>query len=351
MSDDNDDTAQVLKLDLPVAPTVLIVDDDELVLAKLEEIVASAGYSVRTAHGGADAMRFLEDGSASVVVTDLKMPGMDGLELCRLIRGREWPGYIYIVLLTVQDEEEDILAGFEAGADDYVSKRTSKAQLMARLRTAKRILSLEHCLKIALENKRQLAMTDPLTGVFNRRYLVRHLGRELNRSQRFGGDVSLMMLDVDHFKRINDTFGHLVGDSALKQLTAKIAECLRRATDWCARIGGDEFVVVLEGANVEEARRCAEKVRQTVSGMSIDTPRGPVNITISIGISGLERFADKQSVTVQSLLDQADTSLYASKICGRNRVTLSDSNTPSSAREPADRRPTHASFVPVSSIR
>jgi two-component system cell cycle response regulator len=325
MSDDLDDTTEMLKLELPVAPSVLLVDDDALVLARLEELVTAAGYGVRTATNGVEALASLENSPASIVITDLTMPCMDGLDLCRRIREHPWTGYVYVVLLTVRDEEKDILAGLDAGADDYVSKRTSAAQFTARLRIAKRVLGLEYSLKNALEKKRQLAMTDALTGAYNRRYFMRHLHRELKRSQRFGGDVSLLLLDVDHFKRINDTLGHAVGDTVLRKLTGQIAACLRRDTDWCARVGGEEFVVVLEGTNLPAAHLCAEKLRQAIADAPIDTSAGPVRITVSIGISGLGEAVHRHSATVQSLMQQADANLYTSKANGRNCITSTNS--------------------------
>jgi diguanylate cyclase (GGDEF)-like protein len=324
--EDADDTAQLLKLELPVAPTVLIVDDDELVLARLQELVAAAGYGVRTAANGIEALNSLRHSAASIVVTDVNMPGMDGLDLCRRIREHVWPGYVYIVLLTVREEEKHILAGLDAGADDYVSKRTPAAQFTARLRIAKRVLALEYSLKTALEKKRELAMTDALTGIYNRRYFARRLGREVKRSQRVGGDVSLLLLDIDHFKKINDTHGHGVGDLVLRTLTRHITQCLHRETDWCARLGGEEFAIVLERTKIAEAHICAERVRRAIENASIDTPAGAVRVTVSIGISGLGRSVDRNSATVQSLLEHADTNLYASKAGGRNRITVPKSN-------------------------
>jgi len=324
MTDSTDDTTQILKLDLPTAPTVLIVDDDELVLAHLKELVTGAGYGVRTAATGEEALMALENSSASVVVTDLNMPGMNGLDLCRRIRELARPGYVYIILLTVRDQEEDILVGLDAGADDYLSKRTSAAQFAARLRIAKRVLALEYSLKSALEKKHHLAMTDPLTGAYNRRYFTRHLGRELKRAQRFGGDVSLLMLDIDHFKAVNDTYGHLVGDTVLRKMSRLISRSLARTTDWCARLGGEEFAVVLEGTTLAEARVCAEKVRQAIANTPFTTSAGAVSITVSVGIGGLEEITDRASATVLSLQERADINLYASKSGGRNRVTVSE---------------------------
>jgi two-component system cell cycle response regulator len=352
-SGDADETSQLLKLELPVAPMVLIVDDDELVLARLQELVSAAGYGVCTAASGNEALTSLQQSAASIVVTDLNMPGMDGLELCRRIRGHAWSGYVYIVLLTVRDKEKDIVAGLDAGADDYLSKRTSAAQFTARLRIAKRVLALEYSLKNALDEKRKLAMTDELTGAYNRRYFMRHLGREVKRSQRFGGDVSLLLVDIDHFKRVNDTYGHVVGDFVLKKLTKQMAKCLQRATDWCARLGGEEFAIVLEGTNPADARICAEKVRRAIENTCIDTPAGAVRVTVSIGVSGLGGTVDRNSATVQSLLELADTNLYASKAGGRNRVTapkLNDAHMP--PRWPANHYSNHVDTKDsISSVR
>jgi diguanylate cyclase (GGDEF)-like protein len=325
-SDAADDSTQVLKLDLSGVPTVMIVDDDELVLARLEDLVAASGYAVRTAGSASEAMRLLKESAASIVITDLNMPDVNGLDLCRRIREHVWPGYVYVVMLTVKDEEKDILAGLDAGADDYLSKRSSAAQFTARLRTAKRVIALEYSLKSALEKKRRIAMTDALTGAYNRRYFTRHLSRETKRAQRFGGKFSLLLLDVDHFKQINDSHGHAVGDMVLKRLTQEIAKYLRRDTDWCARIGGEEFAVVLEGTTLADAFRRAEKVREAIAKASIETPKGTIRITVSIGISGLEEFTNRNLATAQLLLERADINLYASKDRGRNCVTLSNSN-------------------------
>jgi len=345
-----DDTTQIMALEIPVAPTVLVIDDDTLVLARLHELVAAAGYEVRTATGGIEALDSLKHSYSSIVVMDLNMPDMDGLELCRRIRDHAWPGYIYIMLLTARDKEKDILAGLDAGADDYLSKRTSAAQFVARLRTAKRVLSLEYWLKNALAKKRELAMTDALTGIYNRRYFIRHLSRELKRVQRFGGEVSLLLLDIDHFKRVNDTYGHLAGDIVLRQFARRVTHCLRRATDWCARLGGDEFVVVLEGTNLAGARACAGKVRRAIASAPIETPSGVVHVTVSIGISGSTGLAGKGVATAHSLLDHADGNLYVSKARGRNRVTSSNGQTVE-ARDPANQGSEHVNAkVPVHSV-
>jgi diguanylate cyclase (GGDEF)-like protein len=334
------DDTQIVKSTLPVTPTVLIVDADDLTLGGLRELVAAAGYGVSTARSGTEALNSLGKSSASIIVANLNMPDMDGLDLCRRIREHAWPRYIYILLLTDRDQEEDIRAGLGAGADDYISKCASIAQLSARLRIAERVLALEYSVKDALHDKREFAMIDPLTGVYNRNYFMLHLNRELKRAQRFGGDVSLLLLDIDHFKLVNDTYGHAAGDLVLKQLTRQIVSCLRRATDWCARLGGQEFAVVLEGAKLAEAHACAEKLRQAIANDSIAIAANSIRITVSIGVSGLDDIGDRKAATVQSMLRRGDTNLFASKLCGRNRVTLPDSiGARLEMRDPADRYP------------
>jgi diguanylate cyclase (GGDEF)-like protein len=323
-----DETTQNIQIPLPHAPTVLIVDDDPLVLAHLKTVVEADGYPVLTAAGGAEALDKLDHSAVSIVVTDLNMPQMDGLELCRRIRGRPAQSYVYVFCLTVRGDEKDVLAGFEAGADDYLCKRSSAALFTARLRTANRVLALQYSLKDALDKKRQLVMSDPLTGVYNLRYLTKHVSRELKRAERFGGSLSLLLLDVDRFKDINDKCGHAVGDFVLKKLTRQITQCLRRETDWCARLGGDEFAVVLEGTKITEAQTCAEKLRQATELMYVDTPLGPLHVTVSIGIASFESDSKRGRETVQSLLELADANLYASKARGRNRVSASTSLRP-----------------------
>jgi diguanylate cyclase (GGDEF)-like protein len=253
---------------------------------------------------------------------DLQMPDMDGLALCRAIRDGAWPGYVYIVLLTAQDAEDDILAGLDAGADDYMSKKTSTAQLLARLRTAQRILALEQSLKEALAEKRRLTMTDALTGAPNRRYFQRRLSRELERVRRFGGELCILSLDIDRFKQINDRYGHASGDAVLQEFVRRIGQCLPRNTDWCARMGGEEFVVVLEETNLAGAKMIAERLREAIAGAPVRTRAGMISVTVSIGVSGLESATDGREINVESLMQVADACLYASKEDGRNRVTL-----------------------------
>jgi two-component system cell cycle response regulator len=321
-------TTQVLQVNLREAPRVLLVDDDELILERLATLIRVAGFEVDTALQGAAALAHLKRSFTPIVIADCRMPVMDGLTLCREIRRAQWPGYVYILLLTAQDSEEDILAGLDAGADDYLGKRASSAQLLARLRAATRVLSLEHSLKQALEEKRRLSLTDPLTGAANRRYFLRRLGHQLTHAQKSGGRVWLCSLDLDHFKRINDQYGHTAGDTVLETFVQRIKRHLRTTKDWCARLGGEEFVVILSGMDVNEAFRVAEAIRTTTAGEPVRTAAGQVPVTVSIGISGWETGVSSGAATVETLLQESDRALYASKETGRNRVTLASALRP-----------------------
>jgi diguanylate cyclase (GGDEF)-like protein len=314
-------TTQILALAIMQPPKVLLVDDDEIMLERLKIPMLETGYEVFTATDGAAALAALQREFMSIVILDRNMPGMDGLALCRAIRRQTWPGYVYLMLLTAHDAEEDVLLGLDAGADDYLSKGVSDAQLIARLSTATRVLKLEHSLKSALDERRRMAMTDALTGAHNRRYFMRYLSAELKRARRFGTELSLLVLDVDHFKRINDTYGHAAGDLVLQKLVKRIQKCLPRDYDWCARVGGEEFAVVLPQTDLAGAAVVAEKLRKGVEELSIRLSSGVRSITVSIGVSGLQAMPMREATTVEMLLAHADRYLYKSKESGRNRVT------------------------------
>jgi len=320
--DDFSDTTVIVDMSRPVAPRVLIVDDDPLVCERLRSLVMAAGFSARSVSSGAAALAALRKGFTPIVITDRDMPDMDGLALCRAIRDERFSSYVYVMLLTVQDGEADILAGLDAGADDYLSKRASAAQLVARLRTAQRILTLEQSLRAVVDEKSRLATTDTLTGASNRRYLLRHLAREIKRVRRYGGQVSVLMLDIDRFKEINDRHGHAAGDNVLREFSARIDAGLPRDADWFARTGGEEFVVVLPQTGLDGARIVAEKLRALVASDALKTSAGAVDVTVSIGIG----LFDSQSTpsgepSVEELLATAARCLYRSKDGGRNRVS------------------------------
>jgi diguanylate cyclase (GGDEF)-like protein len=314
---------RILPALVAITPRVLLVDDDEMMTERLGELVSAAGYQVTTASSGEQALVELKREFAPIVILDRKMPGMDGLDLCRRIReGTHYPGYVYIILCTAQDSEEEILAGLDAGADDYLSKRASGAQLVARLACARRILSLEHSLKAVIEERRRMAMTDVLTGAHNRRYFINHMRRELKRSQRYGSDLALLVFDIDHFKHINDRYGHASGDAVLVEFVRRAQKCLPRELDWCARLGGEEFAVVLPQTDIPGGVVVAEKIRHAVASRPIMAATSSIECTVSIGITGLSAFADRNTVAVEQILSRADDCLYTSKNSGRDQVTV-----------------------------
>jgi diguanylate cyclase (GGDEF)-like protein len=322
MDQDPEAAPPASRLDFSLARSVLLVDDDELVLEHLSATVRAAGFDVHTARDGASALTFLQQHFTPIVIADRNMPAMDGLALCRAVRQQIWPGYVYMLLLTVQDGEADILAGLEAGADDYLSKRSSSAQLVARLHAAQRIVALEQALKAELEEKRRQSLTDALTGAHNRRYFELHLQRDFKHTLRACGSLALMMLDIDHFKRINDRHGHAAGDAVLQEVVRRIAQCLPRETDWCARVGGEEFVIVLADTPLSGAAQVAERIRQMIAGVPIATSAGAVGVTASIGVVEFQPAMNRESVSVESLIRELDANMYRSKQNGRNRVTL-----------------------------
>lgn len=306
-----------------IPPRVLVVDDDAIALERMRDLVTAAGYEVILADSGAAALAELRREFAPIVILDRSMPGMDGLELCRAIRGgTNYPGYVYIMLCTAHDSEEEILAGLNAGADDYLSKRASGTQLIARLATARRIIALEHSLKHVIEERRRMAMTDALTDAYNRRYFMNHLRREIKRTRRSGGDLVLAVFDIDHFKHINDRFGHAAGDAVLVEFARRMKEALPRETDWCARLGGEEFAVVLAETGLAGGQIVAESLRRAVAATPVRTAAGAIEFTVSVGVSSLAMFGARAAVTIEQLLRRADDCLYISKRQGRDRVTI-----------------------------
>jgi two-component system, cell cycle response regulator len=305
-----------------VATKVLLVDDDEIVLDHLGKSIFAAGYQVLTAPDSGTALASMQNDFAPIIILDVNLPDMDGLALCRAIRRQQYPGYTYLMLHSVKDTEDDILAGLNAGADDYISKRASRSQLISRLRTARRILSLEYSLRASLENREREARTDDLTGAYNRRYLFQQLTQELATAQSSQGELSVLVLDFDHFSEVNDRYGHAAGDSVLKEVVKRILKSLRRNDDWCARLGGDEFAVVMPCTDIAGATLMAEKLRNVIQETPIRTSTGIVRMTVSIGASCLGPIANRDSTTAEAMLDLADQSLYKSKDAGRNRVTV-----------------------------
>ena len=300
---------------------ILLAEDDAVTTLVTRRFLQKAGYQVTTVENGQQALKLLGERFFPIVLTDWEMPELDGPELCRRIRQMEHAGYVYTILLTARTSRDHILAGLEAGADDYVTKPVDEAELVARLKTAHRIIELEQRLRAANEQAVQLSITDALTSVYNRRHFMGEFPRELERARRFGTPVSLVMCDVDHFKRINDERGHQAGDEVLREVAAVLRGTVRPQIDWIARYGGEEFAVVLPGADHKGALIVAERLRANLAAREIATPKGIVRATASFGVASEQSAWPAPGVTAEALIAAADLCLYASKHSGRNCVT------------------------------
>lgn len=299
---------------------ILLAEDNPVSRKVLEKTLLKAGYEVTSVENGRKAFELFNHKFFPMVLTDWMMPEMDGLELCRAIRDSPSQGYVFIILLTAKDSKEDIITGLQAGADDYLTKPVNHTELIARLNAGRRILELERSLKNANEEIRILSITDPLTGSYNRGYLNERLPGEIKRATRYGSPLSLIMSDIDHFKEVNDTHGHLTGDRALRELVQSLRESIRDDLDWVARYGGEEFVIVLPETDVEGAIRLAERMRRNISQRAIEARGKNISITISCGVTGFDAITTDEIISAEAVLNQADDFMYQAKEQGRNRV-------------------------------
>jgi diguanylate cyclase (GGDEF)-like protein len=301
---------------------VLVVEDQPVSRLRLVKTLTKAGYEVVAVENGRQAIETIEKRYFPLVLTDWMMPEMDGLELCRWIRSRPSQGYVFVVLLTARDNKSDMIEGLEAGADDYLIKPFITAELFARLKTGRRFLEQERSLQLACEAIRSLSKTDPLTGCYNRGYLNERLPQEIYRARRFGHCLSLVICDIDHFKRVNDTYGHPVGDQVLIAFVSWIQGSIRNQVDWLARYGGEEFVMILPETDLAGAACMAQRLLKAVSGQDIQVGAERIRITASMGVTGFGAHTPEALISPENLIRQADQSLYLSKKQGRNRVSV-----------------------------
>jgi diguanylate cyclase (GGDEF)-like protein len=299
---------------------VLLVEDDPISRKILETILQKEGFDVTSVENGRIAVELFRNRFFPIVLTDWLMPEMEGPDLCKAIRNERPEGYVYIVLLTSKDSKADIISGLEAGADDYLTKPAHRDELIARIKNGLRILELEKSLKQANEEIRILSITDPLTGTYNRGYLNERLPQEIRRSTRYRHPLSLILSDIDHFKKVNDRFGHLAGDHVLREFAQCISESIRNQIDWAARYGGEEFLVVLPETDFKGAMLLAERLRNACSKRIITTQEHPITLTASFGVTGFSAETTRSDLSAETLLQQSDTCLYQAKEQGRNRV-------------------------------
>ena len=298
---------------------VLIAEDDLVSRRILESTLAKWGYDVVVCSNGAEAWQALQnEGAPQLAILDWMMPAMAGVEICRQVRKQPKGPYVYILLLTAKSRKEEIIEGMEAGADDYLAKPFDIQELKVRLHAGKRILDLQAELIAAQEALRFRATHDPLTGVWNRVAILDMLGRELARSMRERKPLGIVMADLDHFKSINDAYGHLAGDAVLREAADRMVISMR-PFDGIGRYGGEEFLVVLPGCNASCARIVAERLRASIAGESMAVSDQTISVTASLGVASSD---ETQEPNPDWLIQAADAALYRAKRAGRNRVEI-----------------------------
>jgi two-component system cell cycle response regulator len=313
LQEDTTATIAVMLRVLP-PPRALVVIADDGVRAGFERRIPPDMLDVEAAGNEGEALVSLVTEFRPVVVTD-------SLELIRRIRSQQSGRAPYVVYVAPLDESREREAGLAAGADDCVGRRVSDRELHARLGAARRIAELEGVLRIALVENRKLSTTDDLTRVASRRFFSKHFPREVERAARYGRPLSLVLCDIDYFKNANDTLGHAGGDEILRHFGSRLQESLRRGIDWVARIGGEEFAIVLPETTYEQALDVARKLRAGVANKSFKVLGRDIDVTASFGLCGLDRVPVGERKLAEHILKVADAALYRSKHAGRNRVT------------------------------
>lgn len=299
---------------------ILLVDDDRFMRTVLCQTLQDAGYCVSQAANGKEALELCSNSYFPIIMTDWVMPEMDGIEFCRAFREKPADSYTYLILLTSQEGKEKLIAGLEAGADEYLTKPVQDAELMVRLKTARRILDLESSLQKSLEEIKQLSIHDSLTGTFNRGYLDQHLPNELRRADRYMRELSLIMMDLDHFKKINDTWGHQAGDAVLQHCAKILAGTVRREIDWVARYGGEEFILVLPETDQTGCSVVAERLRSLIAATPCFFRSEEIRVTASFGSVTRKPSNKTDGPDTEFILHRADQCLYQAKETGRNRI-------------------------------
>jgi len=321
---------------------ILVVDDDPMMLRLLTKHLRGANFEVLTADNGAEAMHLMMAEGPPLVISDWSMPGMSGLDLCKAIRKTEGIGFVYLIILTAHAEKERVVEALNAGANDFLAKPFHRGELLARVGAGMRIVTLEADLarrtrelykanaELAVLNLKlnKVATTDELTDLPNRREGLKRLRNFWEASLDEGGPLSCIMVDIDHFKRCNDTFGHEGGDRILREVARTMEGACRRKESVC-RLGGEEFLILCPGQTLQEAAATAETIRRAVQDHAIQLDTGETRATISLGVA--ER--NERTAIADDMLRLADEAMYAAKRAGRNRIQVaaSQQGTPAGA--------------------
>ena len=299
---------------------LLVADDSHVSRMMLSAIAKKWGYEVILAEDGEQAWQIMQqDDAPQLLLLDWEMPKMSGIEVCERVIAKNPKNPPYILLLTSRSGSDDIVEGLSKGASDYLSKPFDSAELQVRLQVGKRLIEMQSKLNATLQELTELASHDALTGLLNRRAIMEALPKEIKRIKRQDQVLSIGMCDIDHFKKINDTHGHLAGDEVLKEVTNRMKAALRDH-DLLGRYGGEEFLVITLSDNIQNSTIVYQRICKAVSTQPIEIDDLSISITISCGVTSYSPDNDEQNIT--KLIARADEALYQAKDAGRNQVVI-----------------------------
>jgi two-component system cell cycle response regulator len=297
---------------------VLVVDDSPVYRKLLKQLLSSEEYSLSFARNGSEALRLHHDNSPDIIITDWIMPDFSGLELCERVRADRSAPYTYIILMTSNTEKSGVVKGLEAGADDYLVKPFDASEMLARIGVGRRIIDLHRQLEQKSAQLKEVASTDPLTGLPNRRAIEEWSNKQIKGAARHGFPIWVVLADLDSFKEINDTFGHEAGDTVLRTFADTLRK-LTRISDMCGRLGGDEFLIVISHVSGDNIELAINRFRELFCALSFPFAGKSLSISATFGIAGTESGSLKN---FEALVRKADEMLYEAKRAGRNRVHI-----------------------------
>jgi two-component system, cell cycle response regulator len=297
---------------------VLVADDSRIYRKLVEQALSAKQHEVMFAKSGHEAIDLFAQHEPSLVITDWQMPDLTGIELCEHIRNHPKKSYTYVIILTGMTEKHNLVKGLAAGADDYLTKPFHSDELLARIGVGRRIVELHRQLEAKNVLLKELALTDSLTGLPNRRAIEEWSTRQLSGALRYGFTFHVVLADLDHFKAVNDTYGHEAGDTVLKKFS-EILKGHSRRSDICGRVGGEEFLFVLTHTTQANAKMVIERIRQQLETTQFNFDGNTLRITASFGLA---TFEGTQTADFSRLVSQADAALYAAKRSGRNRLEI-----------------------------
>ncbi len=290
-------------------PLLLAIDDSPINLRLISMVLGKEGFEILCTENSLEAVHLATETQPDLILLDMMLPGTSGLEICRLLKSQSETKEIPVIMVTAKTLGTDVMDALEAGAYDYIKKPLDEPEVVARVRSALRY-------KIAQDKLREMAMRDSLTGLYNHALIMEFLDKELYQQRRKNSPLCFVMADIDHFKSINDNYGHLTGDLVLREISQRLASSLRHG-DLIGRYGGEEFAIIFRGVDGSMGPVLSERIRQMIADNPVITPAGDLKITMSFGLACSTSHSD---ATYLQIVAQADEALYAAKAQGRNRV-------------------------------